>query len=102
MTIDIPNLLSRFRRKPADFALETDAYRQVFGSPAAMNIVLPDIAEFCGAYTPLPQGIEQQSRAAGRRDVWLHIFGYLNISDRQVYAVMHGEPITRLQEKPLA
>lgn len=88
------NMRGRYGRK-ADLTKQVEAYQIVFRSPHAMHFVLPDLAEFCGAVDPAPHGIEDQARAAGRRDVWLRIQRHLNLSDREVYALLKGDPLPR-------
>ncbi len=87
----------RYGRK-ADLTEQVEAYKIVFRGPHAMRYVLPDLAEFCGALDPAPNGVEAQARAAGRRDVWLRIQRHLNLTDQQIYALLKGELIPQRQE----
>lgn|SRR5574340_261061 len=87
--VDVAQTVLRWFRRPASLFKDTVlAYRAVFGSPDAHKHVLPDLAEFCGAIAPLPASHDQMLLAAGRREVWLHIQGFLNLSDADVYAIL--------------
>lgn len=62
------------------------AYVNLFRSPTGAEQVLPDLAEFCHANDPLPLGADERTafRYEGRRDVWLHIREYLDLSDDEL------------------
>lgn len=57
-----------------------------------------DLAEFCYATDPAPQASDLfiQGRAAGRRDVFLHIQEFLRLSQDELYALRRGQAITRI------
>lgn len=65
------------------------AYRHLFQSGPAADIVLSDLAKFCRAYKPttVVSPVSRQvdpiatAIAEGRREVWLRIQGHLHLSD---------------------
>lgn len=92
MTIaDVKNRLGRI----FNFSRMSAAYQQCFYSAAGANYVLPDLAEYTRAAEPAPieADLFAQGRAAGRRDVWLHIQQYLNLTDQELFALYAGHPI---------
>lgn len=74
------------------FGLKKRHYELVFNKtqPSDM-IVLSDIAKFCRAsettFHPDPQ---IQANLNGRREVWLHISKYLNLSVEQIVQLQAG------------
>jgi len=62
------------------------AYKGLFMSQLGLDHVLPDLAEFCEASQPAPLTSDTwvQARAAGRRDVFLHIQQMCHLSDEKV------------------
>ena len=84
----LANFFGRFGRpvSPTDLSR---AYKQLFTSQLALNHVLPDLAEFCKAAEPAPRisDLFVQGRAAGQRDVFLHIQEMVALSDDQVHAL---------------
>jgi hypothetical protein len=91
--VDIRRLFSKFGRK-VDYVALNAAYRTLDYT------VLADIAEFCRAIQPAPETSDMalQMRAAGRRDVWLHIQHHRNLTPQQVYNLLQGKPINDRQE----
>lgn len=78
------------------------AYQLTFlSSPGATTYVLPDLLEYTGALDPAPKDGDAftQGRAAGRRDVWLHIASYLHLKDEELFALYAGRQIIPQQEK---
>src|SRR5579859_3286122 len=76
----ITMFLSRLGRK-IEVPVVRQAFNQTFRNPHASLHVLPDIAEFCHANEPVPDGWSDPfmlGRWSGRQDVWLHIQQYLN------------------------
>lgn len=73
------------------------AYLLALRSPVAVEHILPDLAEFCGANDPAPKAdnLFMQGRAAGRRDVWLRIQNFLHLNDEELMALYAGRPTTR-------
>ena len=71
------------------------AFCTTLRSPAGERYVLPDLAEFCKAYEPAPRvdSLFVQGRAAGRRDVWLHISELLNLTEEELVALTTGRSI---------
>ena len=69
-----------------------EAYKIAFRNGYSEHQVLPDLAEFCGAFDPAPAHNElfMQGRAAGRRDVWLHISEVLRLTEDELTAVYRG------------
>src|SRR5216684_4489470 len=65
------------------------AYQLVFRTTAGERFVLPDLAEFTHALEPAPRDSDLfvQGRAAGRRDVWLHINNHLHLTEEALAAV---------------
>lgn len=68
------------------------AYRVAFRTVAGERFVLPDLSEFCRASEPAPlvSDLFVQGRAAGRRDVWLHIAEVLRLTEDELAAVYRG------------
>lgn len=62
------------------------AYKTLFTSQLGLDHVLPDLAEFCKAAEPAPRisDLFVQGRAAGQRDVFLHIQEMVQLTDEQV------------------
>lgn len=73
------------------------AYSMVFRTIAGERFVLPDLAEFCYAYEPSPRDSDLfvQGRAAGRRDVWLHIREPLDLTDEELSALLRGRSLRK-------
>lgn len=73
------------------------AFKQCFGSPLAIEHVLPHLAEFCGAHDPAPKSNDlfMQGRHAGRRDVWLELQTFLHLSDQEIADLLRGRAIQR-------
>ena len=71
------------------------AYNTTFRSVSGHNFILPDLAEFCYAAEPAPKLGDSfiQGRAAGRRDVWLHIAEYLHLTEEELFALYRGRSI---------
>jgi hypothetical protein len=57
-----------------------------------------DLAEFCHAAEPVPMdsNLFSLGRAAGRRDVWLRIAQFLNLSDAELFDLWRGQSVTRI------
>jgi len=90
--------LAFFRRvcRPPSLAKDTIvAYRNVFSTSDAREHVLPDLAEFCRAYTPLPSAPEELQRAEGRREVWLRIQAVLGFTQADLVAMLQAQPHVR-------
>ncbi len=77
------------------------AFQTVFRSPAGINYVLPDLAEFCYASEPAPRDSDLfvQGRAAGRRDVWLHVNEHLHLTEEELTALYKGRSLPQRQER---
>lgn len=75
------------------------AYQLTFRTPPGTLYVLPDLLSYTGAIDPAPRSGDPfiQGRAAGRRDVWLHIQEYLNLTDEELFDLYAGRQI--LQKK---
>lgn len=73
------------------------AYQLVFRSPAGAE-VLEDLARFCRAsetcFDPDPR---IHAALEGRREVWLRIQEYLNLTPEQLAAIKSGNRIQLLQ-----
>ena len=67
----------------------SQAYKEVFSYQKAKDFVLPDLAEFCKVAEPAPRisDLFVQGRAAGQRDVFLHIQEMVGLSDEEVRAL---------------
>lgn len=89
----MPEFLTRLGRRVKLDAL-AKGYRIAFSAPGT-DLVLPDLAEFCGANDPAPKtpDLFMQGRAAGRRDVWLRLQQFLNLSDRDLMNLMVGQQV---------
>lgn len=76
------------------------AYSMVFRTIAGERFVLPDLAEFCHAYDPAPRegDLFLQGRAAGRRDVWLHIREPLDLTEEELSAMLRGRSLPKREE----
>ncbi len=61
-------------------------YRRAFETPAG-QAVLADLRRFCCATrsTYRPGDPAAQQHLEGRREVWLRIAGYLNLTERQIW-----------------
>ncbi len=77
------------------------AYGMVFRSPAGAAFVWPDLTEFCYGMEPAPREGDPfvQGRAAGRRDVWLHIVEHLCATEDELFAAYRGRSIPMREEK---
>lgn len=76
----------------AFFDLKKRHYQLVFNKtqPSDM-IVLSDIAKFCrAAESTFHNDPQTQAYLNGRRDVWLHISKYLNLSVEQIVQLQAG------------
>jgi len=73
------------------------AYNLTFRNPTASHFVLPDLAEFTHAMDPAPRegDLFMQGRAAGRRDVYLHIAEWLNLTEEELYAIYYQRSILK-------
>lgn len=91
--------MSRFGRHFGGRMLSR-AFKQVFGSPLAIEHVLPYLAERCGAHDPAPRtgDLFMQGRHAGRRDIWLELQNFIHLSDEEVISVLRGRAIERRDE----
>lgn len=91
--LDLRKICSRFGRQ-VDYVSLNTAYRSL------PQEVYADLAEFCGAIHPAPANTDVgvQMRAAGRRDVWLHIQHHCNLTPKQVYDLLEGRPIVQPKE----
>ena len=87
---------SRYGREFTTEELQ-EAYKVAFRNGYGEHQVLPDLAEFCGAYDPAPANNElfMQGRASGRRDVWLHIQEILVLTPDELTAVYRGRSFPR-------
>ena len=76
------------------------AYNMTFRNPLSGRFVLPDIAEFCRATDPAPRegDLFIQGRAAGRRDVWLHLNEFLHLTEEELADVLRGRAVLTTQE----
>ena len=76
------------------------AYRLTFRNPTSARFVLPDLLEYTGVFNPAPEpgDVWKQGRAAGRRDVGLHIISILDLTDEEVAAVLTGREILRPED----
>jgi len=85
---------NRFGRD-IDLAELRHAYRAVFNTEQATKRVLPDLAVFCHANEPAPpQGdLFLQGRAAGRRDLWLHLNEFLHLTEEDLTDLYRGRAI---------
>ena len=74
-----------------------EAYKVAFRNSYGEHQVLPDLAEFCGAFDPAPNSNDlfMQGRAAGRRDVWLHIDQTLRLTPEELAAVYRARAFPR-------
>lgn len=70
---------------PEDVSL---AYKEIFAYQKAKEHILPDLAEFCKVSEPAPRVPDMfaQGRAAGHRDVFLHIQEMCHLSNEEVRA----------------
>lgn len=86
-------VLTRFGRR-VKFEDLRKAYKTAF-STIGTELVLPDLAEFCGANDPAPKtpDLFMQGRAAGRRDVWLRLQNFLHLSDRDHMELLAGHQV---------
>lgn len=71
------------------FMSRRKAYRQLFQGPHA-DVVLADLRRFCRATMPTADVDNEKSTylLEGRREVWLRIANFLNLSDDQIYQLM--------------
>lgn len=92
-------VLSRLGRA-IDFKGLWAAYNLVFRTPNGLDYVLPDLLEFTRANDPAARdGTEyQRGREQGRRDVWLHIQEYLQLTEDERYALWQGRASMRPQD----
>ncbi len=68
-------------------------YIAAFGGPAGQD-VLRDLAKFCRAdQTCFTTDPRQHALLEGRREVWLRIQHYLNLTTEQIYALVNGQTI---------
>jgi len=95
---------SFYSRLGRQFTVEQlqEAYRVAFRNGYGEHQVLPDLAEFCRANEPAPHENELfvQGRAAGRRDVWLHIAEILGLTANELAAAYRGRAFPVQQEEP--
>lgn len=99
MSIDLTKLIGRWGRR-VDLVEQTRVYKNALLSPTSKQYILPDLAEFCGVLDPAPSDGDQfkQGRAAGRRDVWLHMQSFLNLEPHEIYALLKGSPIINAED----
>lgn len=71
------------------FLRRRGAYRKVFKGPES-EIVLADLRKFCRATMPTADVDNEKTTylLEGRREVWLRIANFLNLSDDQIYQLM--------------
>ena len=68
-------------------------YQQTFASPVGQE-VLRDLAKFCrAAETCFDTDTHVQANLEGRREVWLRIQKFLNLSSEQLYGILNGTHI---------
>jgi hypothetical protein len=77
------------------------AYQLTFRTPNASQYILPDLSEFCHAMEVAPRDSDLflQGRAAGRRDVYMHIAEWLNLTEDELFAIHYGRSILRQEVK---
>lgn len=68
------------------------AYRDVFGTEGsrtpAQELVVADMARFCHAHTPcFDQDARLHAFREGRREWWLRVQTFLNMTERQLAAI---------------
>jgi hypothetical protein len=75
------------------------AYNLAFRNPAG-QIVLADLMTFCEIADEAPSTSNQfqQGRAAGRRDVALRVQEHLNLTHKELYAVLQGRSVLRRED----
>ena len=75
----------------------SNAYRLTFRNQTASRFVLPDLSEFCHAMEVAPKDSDLfvQGRAAGRRDVYMRIAEWLNLTEDELFAIHQGRSILR-------
>lgn len=90
--LDLARLRGRFGRR-VDLPQQVRSYRRIPPD------VLSDLAEFCGAMDPAPLEGDQfkQGRVAGRRDVWLRIQQHCCLDEAEIYALLKGQPLVKLE-----
>ena len=82
-------------RKTYDFirGLKRD-YQLVFRNGPAQNSVLEDLARFCHANeTQFHENQRLTDVLIGRREVWLRIQNFLNLSDADLYRLRTGQQL---------
>lgn len=91
MPLTMPKFLSRLGHDVDLSALRREYLRMPDG-------VRVDLAEFCHAADPSPDtnDLFVQGRAAGRRDVWLRIARFLNLTDAELFDLWRGQSVTRI------
>lgn len=69
--------------------------KQAYVLTDANAMALQDLAEFCHANDPAPRDSDLflQGRAAGRRDVFLHIAEHLQLTEDELTAVYRGRSL---------
>lgn len=90
MPLTMPKFLSRLGHD-IDLSNLRRAYLRV---PDEVRI---DLAEFCHAADPAPTDSDLflQGRAAGRRDVYLRLAQFLNLTDAELFDLWRGQSVTR-------
>jgi hypothetical protein len=88
----VPSFLTRLITRHPD-GRKFDIQQQVQGYQTIPQIVLADLAEFCGATAPIPNDPAAAQRRAGRLDVWLRIIGHRALRGDEVIALQRGEGI---------
>lgn len=90
-----------FENIRARYGRTTSIQKLALGYRSIPQEALADLAEFCGAIDPAPKEGNSfaQGRAAGRRDVWLHVAAFRGLREEEVYALLKGEPIATAWEK---
>lgn len=83
-----------------DFNGMYKAYQTVFRTPSGIDFVMPDLLDFTGALAEAPRSdnMFEQGRAAGRRDVWLHVNEYVQLTEQERYALWQGRASMRRQD----
>src|SRR5712691_965674 len=71
------------------------AYQLVFRTAAGERYVIPDIIEFTHALEPAPRDSDLfvQGRAAGRRDVFLHLQKHLIFTEDELASMFKAQAL---------
>ena|SRR5215813_8759740 len=86
------------------FRARRRSYQLAFGSPAGQDI-LNDLADFCCAAVPCvaaqkghPVDVHRTMILEGRREVWLRIQKYLNLTPEHIFLLATGRHVQIEQE----